>query len=167
MESNFIFLKHRFLAGFIVFLSYPPVCGQCLKEHNATHKWDFKKLAWILEEAAIGKIKKKTHKTFLGSSNSLKRTDIYIQWLLKAQVSFENVQSLGTDYAILYDDKASVRLVSLMTDADSSEAGRPRGKQARWAEHGLSQNNLIFPISQSHKYFSSFGFYLSKTCILI
>lgn len=77
------------------------------------------------------KNKKKTHKTFLGSSNSLKRTDIYIQWLLKAQVSFENVQSLGTDYAILYDDKASVRLVSLMTDADSSEAGRPRGKQAR------------------------------------
>lgn len=66
MKFNLIFSKNCFLAGCIVFLPHPPVCGQCLEESIATYNFkgfilnlrDLKKLTWILKEAATGKIKK-------------------------------------------------------------------------------------------------------------
>lgn len=65
MKFNLIFSKHCFLAGCIVFLPHPLVCGQCLEESIATYNFkdfilnlrDLKKRAWILKEAATGKRK--------------------------------------------------------------------------------------------------------------
>lgn len=76
-------------------------------------------------------------KTFLESSNSSKRADIYHQWLLEVQVSFENMQSVGTDYPILYETRAVYSLVSLMTSRElrSREATRKTGWVSRtWLE---------------------------------
>lgn len=98
--------------------------------------------------------KKKNNPTSSGSSKSLKRTEIYIQLMLRVQVSFEKHSRTGnwpTPSCLSQGRCATWHCQSLKQRA--GELGGYQGNRLGWAEHCPSKNHHTFSIFHSHNNF--------------